>query len=146
MSELDRFRLALELIVGDSEDGCSSFTGRLSTCDTTGGRSPYAKFGADRWCDRCVARTVLAGGELPAWGVSGVEELPLNELPGGVTAMSGRFWWLHHRQFGDRSRVCGPTPGTSGHPTGDCVGCGVRELDWFRGEPIAKCAEAVATR
>jgi hypothetical protein len=141
MSNVDGLRFALELIGTE----CTGFTSGW-TCVDAGGRSPYAAYGAERWCDHCIARTAIKGGPFPDWGTSGVEELPLDELPDGVTVAPGRFWWQHHRQFGDRSRVCGPTPGTSGHPSTDCVGCGVRELDWFRGEPIAKSTSSVVAR
>lgn len=52
---LQRLRTALELI----GTKCSNFTGR-STC-VNSGRTPNAEYGADRWCEQCVAREALAG-------------------------------------------------------------------------------------
>lgn len=66
----DPLRFALTLI-GTT---CENFT--LGDCTNARlRRSPYAKFTADRWCDRCIARTALEGGEFPERGTSGVEEV-----------------------------------------------------------------------
>jgi hypothetical protein len=62
-------RAALELI-GTT---CHNYVGE-PTCVDGGGRSPYARYGADRWCDGCIARVGLSGDSFPARGTSGVEE------------------------------------------------------------------------
>ena len=46
---------ALRLIGGD----CAIYTRGL--CSDGPPRSPYAKYGAERWCDPCIARAGLAG-------------------------------------------------------------------------------------
>lgn len=61
---------------------CESFYG-ASTC-VENGRSPYARYGEDLWCDSCIARTALNGDAFPAWGTNGCEERP--ELKGAVPA------------------------------------------------------------
>lgn len=45
-------RIALTIIAGD---GCSSFT----SGDCRAERDPLARYGADSWCDACVARAGL---------------------------------------------------------------------------------------
>lgn len=66
----DPLRFALELI-GTT---CENFT--VGDCTNARlRRSPYAKATADRWCDRCIARTALEGGEFPERYTSGVEEV-----------------------------------------------------------------------
>lgn len=80
-------RFALELIGTD----CRNYTGATRCTDdnaivqtgdvyaverTYGRRSPYAKYGAERWCDGCIARTALEGGEFPERGADpNIEEL-----------------------------------------------------------------------
>lgn len=46
---------ALRLIGTD----CATYT--RGTCSDEPNRSPYAKYGADQWCDPCIARAGLAG-------------------------------------------------------------------------------------
>lgn len=46
-----------------------------------GPRSPYAEASAERWCNGCIARTALEGGEFPERGSSGVEEVEEVEEP-----------------------------------------------------------------
>lgn len=55
-AERDQLREALELI----GTKCEAFTGP-STCVDDPSRSPDADYLAFRWCDRCIARTALAG-------------------------------------------------------------------------------------
>lgn len=52
-------RAAVNLIGTD----CSNYTG-LTTC-VENGRSPYARYTAERWCNECIARTALAGIPFP---------------------------------------------------------------------------------
>jgi hypothetical protein len=52
-----RLREALELI---DRDGCETFTGTARCLDPNSGRTRGAKYGADKWCDPCIARDVLA--------------------------------------------------------------------------------------
>lgn len=70
LAKVERLRMALELIGA----GCENFTSG-NCADLGTGRSPYAKYLAARWCDRCIARTALSGGEFPERGTSGVEEV-----------------------------------------------------------------------
>lgn len=63
-------KFALELIGTE----CENFT-RGDCTNAAVRRSPYAKYLADRWCDHCIARTALEGGEFPERGASGVEEV-----------------------------------------------------------------------
>ncbi|WBB94112.1 hypothetical protein [Verrucosispora sp. WMMC514] len=55
-------RRALELIGTE----CEMFASGL--CVDEPNRTPDAQHAADRWCHGCIARTALAGGELPATG------------------------------------------------------------------------------
>lgn len=48
---------ALELITGRAIDGCEAFSSP-SNC-LTAGRMRDAEYGADQWCDACVAREAL---------------------------------------------------------------------------------------
>jgi len=47
-------RRALKLLAGD---GCTNYWGG-TTC-VTNGRKKNAQYGADRWCDACIARDGL---------------------------------------------------------------------------------------
>jgi hypothetical protein len=80
MTTEDPCRFALQLI-GTS---CETYTGWI-TCISAQTRSPYARYGADRWCDRCIARTALEGDAFPEWGASGVEERPLEAVTAEAT-------------------------------------------------------------
>lgn len=51
---LEKMEHALRLIGTE----CSRFTG-VSTCIEDVGRAPDAKYGAERWCDECIARDAL---------------------------------------------------------------------------------------
>lgn len=53
---------------------CHNYVGE-PTCVDGGGRSPYARYGAGRWCDGCIARVGLSGEPFPARGTSGVDEI-----------------------------------------------------------------------
>lgn len=64
-------KFALELI----GTKCENFTGDWACSQERSGRSPYARYGADRWCDHCIARVALECGEFPERGTSGVEEV-----------------------------------------------------------------------
>jgi hypothetical protein len=50
-------REALELIAGDRAD-CESSTSGAMSCKKNG-RRRIARFGADKWCDRCIANDAL---------------------------------------------------------------------------------------
>lgn len=50
---LKRARTALRLVAATSGGRCSNYWG-TTTCRTNG-RKKNAKYGADRWCDACIA-------------------------------------------------------------------------------------------
>lgn len=50
-----RARNALRLI---ARNGCENYTGR-STCRDNSGRTRDARYGAEKWCDACIALDVL---------------------------------------------------------------------------------------
>lgn len=53
-ARIGRLRAALTLIGTD----CANYWGGTN-CVTNGGRTPDAQYGADRWCDQCIARDAL---------------------------------------------------------------------------------------
>lgn len=55
VSTFERFAEALRLIAGEH---CTSFTG-VSSCINVGNRSAFARYGADKWCDACIAWAAL---------------------------------------------------------------------------------------
>jgi hypothetical protein len=56
MGDLEKAEQALSHIAGDR---CSSFTGAWSCRSPRSGRRKDAPFGADQWCDQCVATDAL---------------------------------------------------------------------------------------
>lgn len=54
---LKRLEDALQIVAGRYLNGCESFR-PPSNC-LTAGRTIDAKYGADQWCDGCVAREAL---------------------------------------------------------------------------------------
>jgi hypothetical protein len=56
---VERYEGALRQIVADAGGRCETFT-RGSCRDENSGRTLGAKYGADRWCDPCIALDALA--------------------------------------------------------------------------------------
>lgn len=56
---IERLRAGLVDIIDGQE--CESFTGRPYCRDAGSGRSREGVFGAERWCDTCIAHDALAG-------------------------------------------------------------------------------------
>lgn len=56
LDAIERLRSGLEHIADGQE--CSNYTGP-PWCRDDSGRSRDAKYGADRWCDTCIARDAL---------------------------------------------------------------------------------------
>ncbi|WP_194838599.1 hypothetical protein [Nocardia sp. XZ_19_369] len=76
LTEIAYLRRALTLIGTD----CPVFTGTYTCTDPIWGRSPYARYAADQWCEHCIARTALTGTGFPLRGTSGVEEINNNDI------------------------------------------------------------------
>ncbi len=76
LTEIAYLRRALTLI----GTHCTIFTAPFTCTNPTFGRSPYARYTADQWCEPCIARTALTGAEFPARGTTGVEETTDNNI------------------------------------------------------------------
>jgi hypothetical protein len=57
-AERDRYRNALECIISD-RGTCENFTGQHTCRDPLSGRTRGAYYGAEAWCDVCIARDAL---------------------------------------------------------------------------------------
>lgn len=63
----ERVAYLIEAALLIDEDGCATFTsGRCS--DPHSGRSRRSRYGADRWCDACIARDALDRASAPHEG------------------------------------------------------------------------------
>jgi hypothetical protein len=65
-AEIERLKAALRLIRGDF---CENYTTGLGSCRLNG-RKPDAEYGADRWCDPCIAYAALQSHSSGASSVS----------------------------------------------------------------------------
>jgi hypothetical protein len=65
-AEIERLKAALRLIRGDF---CENYTTGLGSCRLNG-RKPDAEYGADRWCDPCIAYAALQSHSACASSVS----------------------------------------------------------------------------
>ena len=48
------------LLIINGQD-CDTFRGPFICRSPANGRTPHAKYGADRWCDVCIAHAALTG-------------------------------------------------------------------------------------
>lgn len=78
LDEVERLRSWLQTVMasaGGKFNGCECFTG-AATCRTDPSRSPDAEYGAERWCQSCMAAAALEGRPAPRAAAERLRRVP----------------------------------------------------------------------